>query len=194
LLDITVVTPTHIGRADHILQRAVNSVMAQTYKPQTHIIRWDLERMGAAWNRHMALMNVLTSWVAFLDSDDEFDENHLEVLVRAAELTGADYVYSWFRVVNGLDPFPSTHFTEPWDDAKPRHTTITTMVRTEIAKCAGFWQPDDSHVDGGEDWRFTLNCVNLGAKIYHVPDKTWRWYHHGGNTSGHPGQGDARVD
>lgn len=141
-------------------------------------------------------MLVETPWVAFLDSDDEMDPCHLERIYAAAQEQGADYVYPWFRVRGGGDPFPQ-FFGKPWDNAQPHQTTVTTLVRTELAQSVGFMYPDDGETfpDGnraGEDWHFTLGCMARGAKIYHHPEVTWTWHHHGANSSGMPGRGDAQ--
>jgi glycosyltransferase involved in cell wall biosynthesis len=139
-------------------------------------------------------MKVSTEWVAFLDSDDEFLPNHLEVLHTAAQEHEADYVFSWFETVPpGRDPFPQ-HFGKLWDNNLPRHTTITTLVRTSIAQQVGFlkYGKPGEMICSNEDWFFTLGCLEAGAKFYHVPERTWRWYHHGKNSSGMPTKGDAR--
>lgn len=190
---ITVVTPSIPPRAEQ-LQRALRSVALQTLPAAAVSIAVDLDREGAAVTRQRALDAVRTPWLAFLDDDDELMPHHLETLWRHAEEAGADYVFSWFKVVVGgrvleHDPvFPPTHFTAPWDRANPRQTTITVLVRTDLAKEAGFVRPNDgATVDGlpwGEDWTFTLRCNELGT-ISHVVQHTWLW-HHGGNTSGRP--------
>lgn len=79
-----------------------------------------------------------------------------------------------------------------WDDNDPCQTTITTLVRTELALAAGGFaqfEDDGSTVDGnrrGEDHEFTLACRKAGGVFRHVPRVTWDWYHHGSNTSGTP--------
>jgi len=136
--------------------------------------------------RQAALDGVNTEWVAFLDDDDEMLPIHLQVLAEAQEATGADFVYSWFSTVpDGCDPFPAWFFTDPWDDKVPRHTTITTLVRTKLAKMVGFTDAIPGEQFGNEDWRFILECNRLG-KIHHVPERTWLWHHDSGNTSGLP--------
>jgi hypothetical protein len=193
-VDITVVIPTIPPRAA-MLQRALASVSAQTRSAAAISVAVDVRRDGAARTRQRALDAVRTGWTAFLDDDDELLPEHLEHLLACALAQQADYVYSWFKVVTpgGIvlerDPvFPETHYTEPWDDAHPRQTTVTTLVRTELAQDVGFWKPyDDAEVDGqraGEDWDFTLGCLKRGAKIHHLVEKTWLWHHHGHNTSG----------
>lgn len=192
---VSVVTPFHEARrANGMLDRAARSVAAQTV-PVEHILAEDIHRMGAAITRQHGLALVETEWTAFLDSDDEMDPDHIEQLLACAAETGADYVYPWFRVKGGSDPFPM-FYGRPWDDDAPHQTTITILVRTGLAKLVGFQDPPAGSTvggqRGGEDWHFTLGCLAAGAKIVHLPRRIWTWHHHGKNTSGEPGRGDAR--
>ena len=193
--DITVVIPTHGERVNNgMTAKAVGSVLGQTLPAQSIIVEVDKYRRGAAETRHAGLMKVVTEWVAFLDSDDSFYEMHLEVLADAAFTEGADYVFSHPVTWGGYNPFEKD-FGKPWDNDNPRHTTITTLVRADLAKAVGFLdynrpRPGRFGVSD-EDWRFTMGCLNAGAKIVHVPQKTWLWNMHGRNSGGVPGQGDA---
>ena len=186
---VTVVTPYHPARAANgMLARCTASVAAQTV-PVRHILVEDAGRWGAAATRQRGLDQVATPWTAFLDSDDAMDPDHVEKLLRCAEETGADYVYPWFRVVGGGDPFPM-FFGKPWDDDAPNSTTITILVRTDLARAVGFSRDPAVQVSG-EDFLLTLGCVELGARIVHLPERTWDWYHHSRNSAGLPGRGDA---
>jgi hypothetical protein len=192
---VTVVVPFHEARRRNgLLDRAVHTIRAQT-QPVEYVLAEDIHHVGAAITRHHGLALVETEWTAFLDSDDELDFDHVEQLLACAEQTGADYVYPWFRVKGGSDPFPM-FFGKPWDNEAPHQTTITILVRTELAQQVGFHNPPpDSTIHGqrgGEDWHFTLGCLAAGAKIVHHPARTWTWWHHGANTSGEPDRGDAR--
>lgn len=192
---VTVVVPYHEARVRNgMMDRAAASVRAQTY-PTELIPAQDVHRMGAAITRHHGLAMVETEWTAFLDSDDVMDPDHIEHLMACAQETGADYVYPWFRVEGGSDPFPM-FFGRPWDDDAPHQTTITILVRTGLAQSVGFMPPPAGSLDphgnlGGEDWHFTLGCMAQGAQIVHLPRRSWTWHHHGFNTSGTPGRGDA---
>lgn len=195
--------PTHTSRNDRgMTLRALQSAMQQSLEPASYNVYTDVHQRGAPYARQHALEMNREPWTAFLDSDDTFMPNHLEVLAKAQIETGADYVYSWFELVRlgqrlgDVDPvFPPTHFSEPWDKNNPRQTTMTVLVRTDLAREVGFWDVSDDKrfKDGhrvGEDWEFTLKCNELGT-IYHVPQRTWYWHHHGQNTSGRATQGDA---
>lgn len=199
---VTVVIPSippraYGGRVHKVsfIRRAIESVLAQdchTIGLRTPRIESviDHERRGAGPTRHRALMRAQTPWVAFLDDDDEFLPQHVRRCYEHALDTGADYVYPWFEVVGGDDPFPQ-HFGREFDPADPVQTTVTTFVRTALAQSVGFEFPLDPklRIGGhawGEDYEFTRRCVAAGAKVVHLPERTWRWHHHGANTSGRP--------
>lgn len=185
-----------------MLDRAVASVKAQLLPAAAVSIAIDEDGDGAAVTRQRALDAVETEWVAFLDSDDWLYPEHLRVLAAGAKVYRADYLFSYYMVhFPDGKPWPANdplgHFGKPFNPAAPHQTTITTLVRTELAKAVGFREPPpDSIVGGhrgGEDWHFTIGCVDAGAKIVHVPRRTWAWVHHRGNSSGIPGRGDAAA-
>lgn len=182
MLDTVGVAVPSIPVRANLLQRAVGSVLGQTYPIRQISISVDHERLGAADNRQRALDGIAgdTDWVAFLDDDDTFMPQHVEKLINFARETGADYVFPWFEVVQGIDPFPQ-HFGKKYDVTAPTHTTITVLVRTELAQEIGF-----RDAGGGEDWNFTVRCIEAGARIEHLPERTWYWFHDSQNTSGRP--------
>lgn len=215
---IAVIIPAHPARCRNgMLDRAIRSVVQDQRLPGTPVnddgehllpdeihIAIDNDGAGAAPTRHRALMRATTDWVAFLDSDDMWLRQHLNHLLAHAKDTGADFVYSWYMLLdqNGHlwedhDPiFPPGHFLNPWNPNDPIETTITTLVRRELAQQVGFrnaTEPGGTNpgANSGEDRRFTLECNRIGAKIEHLVERTWVWSHHGNNTSGLPTKGDA---
>jgi len=195
---ITVCIPTIPPRRAMLLE-AVGSAIAQTLSPVAVSVTVDLTHAGAGVTRQRALDAAQTEWVAFLDDDDRMMPHHLATLMQTAQETGADYVYSYYMVrdVGGRerpDVDPLGHLGRPFDPAAPHQTTVTTLVRRELAMQARFGPPEGDEIDGqvyGEDFQFTVECCRLGAKVVHVPERTWWWYHHGigapgvaGNTSG----------
>ena len=210
---ITVVIPTIPPRA-RLLRRALDSVLHQTMPAAAVSVAVDLDREGAAKTRQRALDAVQTRWVAFLDDDDELLPSHLGTLFGAAEVNEASYVWSRYRVAYPNphyragnahdqyrfarpegDPYPLGRGTfEQWNDEQPAQTTITTLVRTGLAREVGGFTPTpllDDEIDGqraGEDWDFTLRCRAAAglSGMLHVPVTTWYWHHHESNTSGLP--------
>jgi hypothetical protein len=201
--EITVCIPAHVARVENgMLDRAVASVKSQLIPAAAISIAVDEDGDGAAVTRQRALDAVKTEWVAFLDSDDFFYPEHLKVLATGARIFNASYVFSYYMVhfPDGR-PWPQNdplgHFGKSFNPQAPHQTTITTLVRTELAKKIGFHEPPPDSVvgghRGGEDWHFTVGCAEAGAKIVHVPRRTWAWVHHGANSSGIPGRGDAAA-
>jgi hypothetical protein len=188
--DVTIVIPSIPPRAK-LLRRALHSVTLQSWQPAAVIVELDNDHTGAAATRHRALSKVDTEFTAFLDDDDTMDPHHLETLRTCATEFGADYVWSQFRIGHpngqtqaGPSPLGPGSFQQ-WDDEHPAHTTVTTMVRTELAQRVGFVNhPEANDEWPGEDWNFTLRCRAEGATFRHAPFVTWTWMHHGGNTSG----------
>lgn len=172
------------------LRRAVASVLDQILPASALSIALDHHREGAAATRQRALGGVRTEWVAFLDDDDEFLPQHLQRCLEHATETDADYVFPWFTIPQQPGWDPLNGFGHPFDPASPRQTTITTLVRTELAQSVGFLHPPEGDLVGGnvwgEDYQFTVGCVRAGAKIVPLHERTWLWHHHGHNTSGRP--------
>lgn len=190
--DISVAIPTHPARSESgLLQRALGSVLAQTWQPAAISVAMDTEGDGAPHTRQRALDGVNTPWVAFLDSDDAFYPKHLELLAKHAVDTDADYVYSYWDT--RMTPDVLGHFGKVFDPANPTETTITILIRTGLAKQVGFEALPDRQHNTGEDFRLVTSCVALGAKIVHLPEQTWFWAHHGANTSGMPTKGDGPL-
>jgi hypothetical protein len=191
--DLTVVIPT-IPPRRNILEIAVRSVNAQTLQPVEIVIQDDVEKRGAPFNRDAGLARVKTPYVAFLDDDDYFYRHHLETLYNAIKEHDADIVYSWFDVIGGHDPFPE-NFGRPWNPEQPVQTTVTTLCKTETVRKAGGFSNTMGLTEEqlatfgqgntvGEDYRMVLSANSQGAKIVHVPEKTWAYVHWGHNTSG----------
>lgn len=194
--DITVIMAAHPARArGGLLLRALNSVYQQTLLPDAVVVAMDLEKAGAAPTRQRALEMAHTRWVAVIDSDDVWMPNHLAVLMQTAQDHDADFVYSGFETLPpGNRVFPETHFTNDFNPDDPIETTITVLVKTEIAQRVGYVKLERGEINSGEDRRFTIECMNLGAKIVCAKQKTW-YYDigtRGQNTSGLPGRGDNR--
>ena len=174
-----------------MLARALASVAAQTMIPDEISVVVDHGRGGAWSARERAWRATSSHWVAFLDDDDELGPEHLSKLVRCAVDHDADFVYPWFDVIGGTDPFPQFE-GQPWDPDHPHQTTITGLWRrSALEAVGGFPEPGPATTDElgnrhGEDYGAVLALNAKGGRIVHLPERTWRWHHHGANTSGLP--------
>ncbi len=179
--------PPRVNAADG-LPRALMSVTGQTLAPTAINVKIDRDREGVWVMRQRLIESVQTSWLAWLDDDDEWEPEHLALLAAYAVAQRADYVYSYFHT-NMADPLGL--FGHPFDPDAPTHTTGVILVKTDLAQAVGYTAPHPDDIVAGEDWRFTLGCVKQGATIVHLPRRTWRWWYHewsptGPNTSGRP--------
>lgn len=190
IADVTVVIP-HIPTParQRMLERALQSVADQTVQPMQTLLMYDDDGIGGSEMRNRMLPLVETKWVAFLDDDDELLPTHLATLTNYARNDDYDVYYPGCRVYNerGIE-IPRRmewgRFLQPFDAHLLRLTSyipVTSLVRTELAQKAKFEPPAGSVYD---DWGFYLQLLDLGAKFLHIPQVTWKWHHHGANTSG----------
>lgn len=191
---ITVCIAAHPARfKSGLLKRALDSVLAQTLQANRILILNDTAREGVGVIRQRLLDQVLTEWVAWIDSDDEWtDPGHLEKLYRVATETDSVYVFSWFHAVQD----PLGHFGLPFNPCTPHHTTMGILERTDIAKEVGFPPSEKGTRFSNEDWAHITGFAKLacerGLKMTHLAERTWTYHMGHGNSSGLPGQGDAR--
>ena len=193
---VTVVIPSIQEREGTFLQKAVHSVQEQTIGFENldlHVVS-DTGGFGPAVMRNVGVGSADTEWIAFLDDDDWLFPHHLEVLLKAAEMSGADVVWPWFEVFGGTDPFPQNRGRQ-WDYDNPHVFPITALVRRSSFNEVGGFVPlseavpdpnDPERLVGGEDWRLWTDLSRAGAKFFHHDETTWTWRHHSSNTSGLP--------
>ena len=194
---VTVVIPTIPPRMS-VLRRALESIENQTVQVESVIIEVDKNKEGAEINRNRALDKSKSLYTAFLDDDDEFYPDHVELLYNHAVKTDADLVFSFPQHLIG-DEVPQEapdwmRFGVPFDEVELRkgnYIPVTTLVKTELAKKARFkTSPGVPY----EDWGFLLNMLDLGAKFEHLPERTWKYYNWGVGKPGLPGNTAGLAD
>jgi glycosyltransferase involved in cell wall biosynthesis len=190
-----VVIPTIPGR-ERLLQRAIDSVHAQTRRPDQYVIERDSLRTGAAQSRNRAMQRVRTDVIAWLDDDDELLPHHIRTCLRVLEQDpSVDLVYPVPRMVGGRDPTAVTvqgQLRLPWgvrfgpeQEAHLRRQgsfiPMTHLVRTDIVRRIngfpeGFRLPTGRY--RGEDEAYLIKLLDAGAKFEHIDRKTWLWHAH----------------
>lgn len=171
-----------------LLTRALPSVLAQTRKADAIAISSDNHKQGAWENRNNGAHMARTKWLAFLDDDDELLPHHLEFLIDFAETNSADVVWGWFEVVGGTDPFPQ-HRGRQWDINDPHIFPITALINTQLMYDSGAAFQGDPNGTGNwgvQDFPFWKALHDAGGTFLGSDVITWRWWHHGRNTSGVP--------
>jgi len=187
-MSVTVCIPSIPVRSNLLISRAIPSVLSQTLPPEAVSVVVDHQKEGAWTTRNKAMETVRTKWTAFLDDDDELLPHHLEFLTKFADENSADVVWGWFEVVGGSDPFPM-HRGRQWDINDPHIFPITALVRTDLIKDSGARFRGDPNGTGNwgiQDFPFWASLWIAGGKFVGSEEITWKWYHHGRNTSGVP--------
>lgn len=198
---IAVVIATIPGR-EQLLDRALASVERQFRQPDQVVVELDQERTGAAATRNRALAKVECDLVAWLDDDDEFRRNHLSacsfVLEREPDV---DLVYPRPVMVGGTDPTAVTvggQWVRPWGvefkkeqemhlRTKGSFIPITFLARMDKVRATGGFPEGRTLPDGryqGEDERFLIALLDVGARFQHLDVPTWVWHVHQDHTAG----------
>lgn len=183
---ITVCIPSIARRSSLLLSRALPSVFSQSTPVSNIAVYTDHKREGAWEARNKTIEMAKTEWIGFLDDDDELLPHHFSTLLGAALEHDADVVWGWFQVVGGTDPFPA-HRGRQWDVNDPHIFPITCLVRRELITQSNARFLPDIHGLGdwhSQDFPFWFSLHSVGAKFLAIPDITWKWHHHGSNTSG----------
>jgi len=187
---IAVVIPSLIGRHKY-LSEALESIKNQKLPIDQVHVEFDMTGLGAGPTRTRAARRSTATWTTFLDDDDQFMPHHTDHLLYLAKATGADFVWSWFQVVGGTDPFPMNR-GKTYTKDEPIIIPMPYMVRTDLLQAAieqtGGWQPDP---DDTGNWFVqdapVVNAIwDLGGKFECSHEATWLWRHHASNTSGSP--------
>lgn len=169
-LSVALCIPTIPGREKY-LRRALDSVNAQTRRPDQLLVQADPDREGAAATRNRLLRLVDSDVVMWLDDDDWLKENHVRTLMRVLEQErDVDLVYPTpvvfaegrrgsqleAAIRAGIYPAATTHQSvfpvSPWglrwDSEKEAHLRhrgsfipITHAVRTDMVRRAGGFPP-----------------------------------------------------
>lgn len=112
-------------------------------------------------------------WTTFLDSDDEYEPEHLEVrLAAAAEHPEADMMFGGVQVLGGPAWVPDVHAPHRRIPISECYVGGTFFVRTDWARrLGGFQRPDY-----GNDYEFAQRALAAGAKIHRVHAPTYIYY------------------
>jgi glycosyltransferase involved in cell wall biosynthesis len=187
---VAVITPTW-GPLRHrsLLDRCIPSVAAQSYSDWEHLVISDgpdpglrleigdgfvpgvryleldkhLEPHSYGNNvRNIAADHTDAEYLAYLDSDNAYRPDHLEVLVRAIEATEADFAYSRMQIVGGPEIGADPPCLGQVD------TSLIFHRRRDLERFGG-WPVEPGY---GTDWKFIEGWIQKGASWAFVPKIT----------------------
>ena len=161
---IAVITPSKPDRSA-MLAECIASVKAQTKPAVFHSVEVDVNKVGPSKLRNKMVSELPkdVEWIAFLDDDDLFLPNHLELLSSVS--ANADVVYS------SCQPGIAT-IIKPFNREALKHfnyIAVTSLVRRSMFdKVGGF-----ADVKLFEDWLLWKSIANEGGRFVFVPKQTW---------------------
>lgn len=208
-LRVSVVVPVYNGAP--FIQRSLDSVFAQTFSAKEIIVVDDgstdatpeilcrnrpairvitQQHAGRSVARNAGIREAIGDYVAFLDADDQFWPKHLEQLVSAVRLSGAEIVYD---VIGPPFFLPHEYLPrQPYGARVYKHLaccriwTVNAMVRRDWIGQHNILFDTDLCV--GEDAAFFWKMILLGARIGYIRRIGTTIGIHDGNTTGDPGK------
>lgn len=147
---------------------------ANGLKQPVHYLRHP-SNQGIPATRNTAMRIVRGSYIALLDADDLWKENHLELAVKALEEGKGDFIFSTVQVFHDatrenlglygpspkhLEDFPNSLFSE-MNFIQPS----AVVMRREITDKVGYF---DVGLAAAEDSDYFLRIAAAGFKILHI--------------------------
>jgi len=190
-----------------MLQRAIDSVLAQTFKNFELIIVDDHSKVPPKFSlpdgekrvvamrlphnsgyqvipKNVGIMISRGKYIAYLDDDNVYLPNHLEMLYKAITKHQADVVYG-DRSYHSNDPNEKRFMgrqSYPYDLSQIEQgnyiDTSDIMHTRQAINDVGFW---DIFWIRKADWLLMVRFGKAGKKIVHVPEVITEYYWHSSN-------------
>ena len=146
------------------------------------------QNVGVTRATNFGLRAARYQYVTFLDHDDYLEPDAVWQLIRAAHMTGADFLYgdealTDENLVGILEFRLRPAFSSDYYLSHP-YFVHPICVRTELARRIGGW---DETMPISADVDFVLRAIEATDKVAHVPAVLYRWRTHPSST-GHAKQ------
>lgn len=159
------------------------------YRRAVWMIRNETSRERGA-SRNLGAAKATGTWLAFLDSDDEWEDEKLSTQLAAVGSARACVTGSWL-IDEAEDPLGMGESSSGSDPEEllvhnPYRAAPSSLLidRALFASLGGF--PEDRDVQGSEDWLFMVKLHHAGFDPVFVPRPLVRYRVHGGNSTASP--------
>lgn len=204
---ITIVMPAY--NAEKYLGEALDSALSQTYEAwqllavddcssdSTSLIleeyaAWDARirffrnprNQGVSYARNKAMSAADSEWVAFLDSDDVWLPNKLELQMKCAETNDAAFLFTGTQYINSLGEASSYSLIPPervsFGDLLKQNVISCSSVLVRKSAIEGLSMPGDSM---HEDYAMWLDLLKRVGYAYAVQEPLLRHRLHSSSKS-----------
>ncbi|MBN2584459.1 MAG: glycosyltransferase [Planctomycetes bacterium] len=208
---VSVIIPVYNG--ERFLRQTIDSVLAQTFRDFEVVVVDDgssdssraildgygdrlrvfgQTNCGAPSARNRAIGEARGEWIAFLDHDDTWEPDKLEVQMAAAR-PDDDLLHAEARVIDGSDAVIKPAFSHPDDPPEEqtrlerviRHNPIyvlTTIVRRAAVEKVGRLDPNDRF--GTDEYLLWMRLLASGYQARYLDRVVASYRVHGHNASG----------
>ncbi len=202
---VSAIVPTY--NRSQLLTRAIHSISEQTYQPAEIVVVDDcssddtqsviaayageiplvyirLERnAGGGAARNAGIMKAKGEYVAFLDSDDEWQPDHLRILVGEAAFRSGDFAVAGSALRIGKNPkvLPGQQYPRLRSVPEKLHfvlsgalafQTSTLLMPRETARRFMF----DPHLRRHQDWDLIFRMIENDVPMVLLPEGTIKYY------------------
>ncbi len=216
---VSIIIPVY--KAEKTLARCLDSLLAQTYSDWKAILIDDAspdgsgeiakqyvqmdsrfcyiqneQNMGVSATRNRGLTLLEEGYAAFLDSDDWWEDNTLEVMLGAARKYDADMVQCTWRInypdgteIPEENTFPELRVFDRKDFGIPLKKMFTgismnhmarKIVRYELIRDLRF----NESLRTAEDLEMSFRTLLRAQRIVFVPDALYHYFRHGAGLTG----------
>ena len=201
---VAAVIPSY--NSSHLIRRALDSVVNQTCPVDEIIVVDDgstdntaevvaayagvryihQENAGAAVARNTGIRATQSEWVAFLDADDEWLPQKIQLLTASATENNCGVVYSDYwtqqdggrslsRCISSEHLWPSIRYRNPFPPS-------VAMIRRDLLLDLGGFRPL-SRTGSAEDWELAVRLA-FATRFFYLPEPLTVYHLHGTNSSG----------
>ncbi len=144
-----------------------NELLKNYHKPKTKVIT--TKNNGLAEARNVGIRNASGIYILPLDADDKIAPEYCEKAVRVIESDPK------VGIVHG----ETQNFGADTNIRKDPPYSLEAMLRRNIILCSSLYRREDwekvggynkNMKYGGEDWDFWLSLIELGRKVYKIPE------------------------
>lgn len=205
---VSIIMPAY--NAEKYLQEAINSVLAQTYiyweliiiddgstdstaaigkknaeaDPRIKYIYQENGRQAKA--RNLALRTATGKWIAFLDADDIWLPEKLEV--QLSQNTPADIIYSAGTIIHEIENSDEAYETEYGFHTgaemyrklffRNRLPSPSIMMKRDLLQLVGYQNEKPEIMGNCEDWEYWIRLAKNGATFFGVKQKLFMYRIH----------------